>query len=362
MSGFFDKVKSTYNATKTKAGDKYNSVVKKGGEYASNLSEKLGKAKEELGYIGKKHGEHVASAGAGAGIALGVVYRREIAEGLRGIYEAGKTGLSTNAQALKDISYAVSIPTGAPQFLLGLGVGVAATEAYERGGGKAIKKLMKTRKGAIAKEFGKKAGEEYENVIKEIAELERKNRGFEKAYNRAFAKGLKGATEMKKIAEDYESFKEENGERYDHLTKVVKDFNKQYSALERGGGNIPVIIRNRDGTYSTKLMGLSNAIEDSLADTIKKYEDILDNQKEEMSKLTSSQGKTERQEHYNNFKKLEGKATKLRESLEMTYAQLEAVEKRADKRAKKSRNTSGKLMKTAAEQGGINIQEERRKK
>jgi len=344
MGGFFDRVKNTYNNVKKKISEKYSSAVKKGGNYASNLSEKLGKAKEELQYIGRKHGEHVVSAGAGAGTALGVVYRKEIAEGLRGIYEAVATGgekVTTLGQVVRDISYAASIPTGVPQFFAGVAVGATGAELYERGVGKEIKKAMKTRKSAIAKECGKEAAEVLDEIYEQIREIERQEKEFNKAYNRASVKGLKGASEMKRIVDEYEQFRKENAERYENLVNVVEEFNKQYNAVARGKSfDVPTISRNTDGSYSISTIPLDQLVQEKIVNLSTEYSKNLRKQAEILDKIANPETIEKihhltRKVHYSELPKLETEASRLKEELEIAFAQQEAIQKRKFKQKKK---------------------------
>ncbi len=362
MSGFFDKVKGTYNSVKGNVSEKYNSAIKKKGEYTSRMSNYLGgKAKHyggKVGEAGKHYGGKVGEAGrnaggfvryasktkpglvaegalGGAGIIKGAEYAPQIEKAVSGVATAGGGKLSTAGQALKDLSIAVTIPTG---FVPGVAIGVAGTELYERGGKKAIKKLMKTRKGAIAKEFGKKAGEEYETVVKEMDELEKKNKGFEKAYNKAAVEGLKGAPKLENIVEEYKQFKRENGEKYENLKGVVNEFNKQYNAVARGKSfDMPTIEVDANGNYSVEPMPLKEFIQSDLESVGTEYRNNMKEQQKAISELGSNTSTEDRQKSFDKLKELEKKAGKLREGLEMTYAQLNAEERREGKKQKKSK-------------------------
>lgn len=304
MTGFFrtvgEELKKAYKITKTEGyGYRGKSVsMITGKEYASRMSDYLlGKVKKKV----KETGTPIIYAG------------KKIIGGEK---------VSTLGRIVRDVSYAVGITTGIPQFFAGVAVGAAGAELYERNIGKVIEKAIRTSKKKIAEEYGKEAAKMLDEIYEQIKEINRKEREFKKILKRIPAGESK----------EYEQFRNENKNKYNELVRIIKEFKRQYKAVAKGKSfDMPVIIKNRDGSYSIGTVPIKEIISERLTSIESAYNQNIKRQQEVLANIRSATSPEERQKNFDEFIRLEKEAEKLRKELEMTYAQLNAVEKRAKK-------------------------------
>lgn len=307
MTGFFrtvgEELKKAYEITKIEGhgyGGKSVSTIT-GKEYASRMSDYL------LGKVKKKVKE--------AGTPMIYAGKKII----------GGEKVSTLGRIVRDISYAVGITTGIPQFFAGVAVGAAGAELYEKNIGKTLEKMRRTSKRKIAEEYGKEAAKMLDEIYEQIKEINRKEKEFKKILRRLPSEN----------SEEYEQFRKENQGKYNELVGVIKEFKKRYRAVANGKSfDMPVITKNPDGSYSVSTVPIKEVISEKLASIESAYIENMKRQQKVLDNLRAATSYEERQKNFDEFRRLEEEAEKLRKELEMTYAQLDAVEKRAKKKAK----------------------------
>jgi len=196
---------------------------------------------------------------------------------------------------------------------------------YEKNIGKTLEKMRRTSKRKIAEEYGKEAAKMLDEIYEQIKEINRKEKEFRKILRRLPSEN----------SEEYERFRKENQGKYNELVRVIKEFKKRYRAVANGKSfDMPVITRNPDGSYSVSTVPIKEVISEKLASIESAYIQNMKRQQKVLDNLRAATSYEERQKNFDEFRRLEEEAEKLRKELEITYAQLDAVEKRAKKKAK----------------------------